>query len=130
MTTPTDGPDEHELAPIEAKLAAPIPVDPDCPPEDSPEPTRPALADRDSDNEHSTDQSSSTMQGRGATLGILFLVTGALGIPLLWMSPHFTQRERLFWSVIVLIYTITLLAVAGGVMWWLYKRMLDFGMFG
>ena len=116
MTQPPD--DASQLKPIAAKLAAPMPADPAIAPEVN------------ATTESESNQSGGMMQGRAATLGILFLVTGALGIPLLWVSPHFSNRERWFWAIIVSLYTLILLVVAGGAVWWVYKRMLESGLFG
>jgi hypothetical protein len=67
------------------------------------------------------------LQSRVAVLSILFLVTGAIGVPLLWMNPNFSRTERVLWTVVVSLYTLSLLAVFGGVVWWLYQRLIDLG---
>jgi hypothetical protein len=41
------------------------------------------------------------IQNRAAVLAILFLATGALGIPLLWINRKFSSIERVFWAVVV-----------------------------
>ncbi|MEO9595790.1 hypothetical protein [Rhodopirellula bahusiensis] len=48
-----------------------------------------------------------------ATLAVLFFVTGAFGIPLLWRNPNFVSWQRVLWSVVVLIYTIALFVGVG-----------------
>ncbi|ELP34004.1 hypothetical protein [Rhodopirellula baltica] len=48
-----------------------------------------------------------------ATLTVLFFVTGAFGIPLLWRNPNFSAWQRVLWSIVVLIYTIALFAGVG-----------------
>ncbi|EMB18849.1 hypothetical protein [Rhodopirellula europaea] len=48
-----------------------------------------------------------------ATLTVLFFVTGAFGIPLLWRNPNFSAWQRVLWSSVVLVYTIALFAVVG-----------------
>ncbi|MDA8696997.1 hypothetical protein N9M41_00875 [Rhodopirellula sp.] len=50
-----------------------------------------------------------SIQSRLTVLAILFCVTGALGLPLLWMSDRFSSLERLVWSVVVTAYTILLI---------------------
>lgn len=91
--------------PIEAKLAAPPPG-------------------LDHDSESDTPEPKPRMfQSRVAVLSILFLVTGAIGIPLLWASPHFSDNERFFWTFMVLLYTLGLLVMAGGIVWWAYARL-------
>ncbi len=92
--------------PIEAKLVAPAPV-------------------KESDSNLASDVSTKPgmFQGRAAVLGILFLVTGAIGLPLLWVSPSFSRAERIFWTIVVLLYTGALLVMAGGAIWWSYDRL-------
>lgn len=53
-------------------------------------------------------------QSRPMVLATLFLVTGVLGVPLLWRSPCFGTIEKWVWTVVVAIYTAVLLA---GVVW-------------
>ncbi|KLU02498.1 putative transmembrane protein [Rhodopirellula islandica] len=48
-----------------------------------------------------------------ATLAVLFFVTGAFGIPLLWRNPNFATWQRFLWSIVVLVYTIALFAGVG-----------------
>jgi hypothetical protein len=55
--------------------------------------------------------------------GMLFGVTGCLGIPFLWMSPKFSRREKIVWSILVTIYTLVLIGVAVGVCWWSYRQI-------
>ena len=42
-------------------------------------------------------------------LAMLFLVTGALGLPLLWISRGFSAASKFVLSIVVLIYTAALL---------------------
>ena len=63
------------------------------------------------------------VQSRAAVLAILFLVTGALGIPLLWMNQSFSTLERVFWAVVVTIYTIGLIAIAWMIVMWSYRQI-------
>ena len=99
---------DDDESPIMGKLAAPPPVVPD---------------DHESDDERAGNRGG-MFQGRASVLCILFLVTGALGIPLLWASPNFSNRERIFWTFAVLLYTILLFVALGGVMWWAYHRLI------
>lgn len=55
------------------------------------------------------------------TLAVLFLVTGAFGIPLLWRNPRFSTWQRCLWTVLVTIYTSALFA---GVVW-VVRNSLD-----
>lgn len=63
------------------------------------------------------------LESRLAVLCILFFVTGALGLPLLWFSPRFSWLERLFWAVVVTIYTVLLIALVWVVLRWSYNRI-------
>lgn len=49
---------------------------------------------------------------RPLIFGMLFGVTGALGLPLLWYSPVFTRKEKWLWSIINMLYTMGLIAIA------------------
>ena len=51
----------------------------------------------------------SLLENKLAVLGTLFLVTGALGIPLLWMSSKFSTHERWLWAIINSVYTAALI---------------------
>lgn len=63
------------------------------------------------------------LANRLAVLCILFFVTGALGLPLLWLSPRFTWPQRIFWGVVVTIYTILLIALVALVLRWSYNQI-------
>jgi len=63
-------------------------------------------------------------ENRAAVFATLFLVTGCLGIPLLWMSSRFSRPERIVWSVAVTLYTLVLIAVVVAVFIWSYRRAL------
>jgi len=60
---------------------------------------------------------------RLAVLGVLFLMTGFLGLPLLWMNPRFSNMERWLWAVIVTIYTCILIALAGWIVMWSWNSI-------
>ena len=62
-------------------------------------------------------KSDGVLHSRPLILGVLFGVTGVLGLPLLWYSPVFTRGEKVYWSVINTLYTLGLLAmaIAGGI---------------
>ncbi len=62
-----------------------------------------------------------TLNSRAAILGTLFLITGAIGLPLLWYSPVFSQLEKWIWSAIALIYTAALIGVTWAVVVWCYR---------
>ncbi|EMI54182.1 hypothetical protein [Rhodopirellula sallentina] len=43
-----------------------------------------------------------------AVLTVLFVVTGAFGLPLLWRNDRFSLAGKCFWSVAVTVYTVAL----------------------
>ncbi len=103
---------QRDDSPIDAQLAAP-PVSYD---------------DESSGSKAVPDGSTATpfsdlIQSRAAVLTILFLATGALGIPLLWANNKFSNGERIFWTIVVTIYTILLLAAFCWIMMWSYRRI-------
>lgn len=57
------------------------------------------------------------LHNRALIMGLLFGVTGALGLPLLWYSPVFTRQEKWFWSLINIAYTALLIAIALAAIW-------------
>lgn len=65
----------------------------------------------------------SLAQSRGMVLAILFGVTGAIGIPLLWMNKRFSTAERIFWSLVVLSYTSLLIGGTLWIVWWAYRMV-------
>ena len=87
-------------SPIDAQLAAPPP--------ELPESARPPVYEP---------------AASSVVLAVLFLVTGALGIPLLWVNQKFSNAERVFWTVVVLIYTVLLIAGVGWIVWWAWTRI-------
>lgn len=66
---------------------------------------------------------SQLLNSRAAILGLLFCVTGFLGIPFLWKSPKFSRTEKIVWSVVVTIYTLALIAIAAAICWWSYTQI-------
>ncbi len=65
------------------------------------------------------------LDNKPALLGMLFFVTAALGLPLLWKSKKFTTAEKTTWSIIVSIYTIIILWIFCAIMWWSYARISE-----
>lgn len=63
------------------------------------------------------------IQNKLAVLACLFLVTGFLGLPLLWMNRRFSTAERFVWSLVVTIYTLALIGLVGLVVLWLYRQV-------
>ena len=68
----------------------------------------------------------SLLQSKAAILAILFLATGALGIPLLWTNQRFSTKERLFWAVLATIYSLSLLAFLGWFVFWLKSQVMGY----
>ncbi len=75
------------------------------------------------DPSHAKDRASAGIQNRGVVLAILFLVTGVLGLPLLWLCKTFTTFERIFWSVTVSLYTAALIWVVAQICWWTIRQI-------
>ena len=63
------------------------------------------------------------IDSRPAMFGMLFGVTGFLGIPFLWMSDSFSRTEKIVWSIVVTIYTLILIGVAVAICWWSYAQI-------
>ena len=64
------------------------------------------------------------IQSKLAVLACLFLVTGFLGLPLLWMNRKFSTAERFLWAFIVIIYTLALIGLVAAIVLWCYKQIM------
>ncbi len=64
------------------------------------------------------------LQSKTVVFATLFLVTGFLGIPLLWINQSFSNTERIVWSVVVTIYTVALLYGAWLICLWSYHSII------
>ena len=72
-----------------------------------------------------SDQLNSSLLGnRRALLVLLWGVTGFLGLPLLWLSPKFSVAEKLVYSVLITFYSLFLIGMATGIVWWAYLRIM------
>lgn len=58
-------------------------------------------------------------------LGMLFFVTAALGLPVLWMSRGFSLAGKIVVSVLVIAWTVLILWLFWLVMVWSYTRIVD-----
>jgi hypothetical protein len=67
---------------------------------------------------------SSLLGNRRALLVLLWGVTGFLGLPLLWVSPKFSATEKLVYSVLITFYSLFLIGMATGIVWWAYLRIM------
>jgi hypothetical protein len=56
-------------------------------------------------------------------LSLLFFVTAALGIPMLWKSRAFSPLAKLLLTIVVIAYTLLLLWLTWQVMLWSYNRV-------
>ncbi len=63
-----------------------------------------------------------TLQSRLLVLATLFCVTGALGLPLLWISPAFSRIHKVIWSIIVMAYTCALIGGTWAIVVWAYRQ--------
>jgi len=66
-----------------------------------------------------------TLNSRTAVLGTLFLVTGAIGLPMVWYSPVFSKVEKWFWSFMAIAYTSALIGVTWAIVYWCYRLFRD-----
>lgn len=62
------------------------------------------------------------VNSRWTVLILLFGVLGVLGVPLLWVSRGFSRKEKIFWSIAVTIYTLALIAIAAGCIWFAWAQ--------
>ena len=65
------------------------------------------------------------IQNKLAVLACLFLVTGFLGLPLLWMNRRFSTAERFVWSLVVTIYTLALIGLVGLIVLRVYRMLVS-----
>ena len=98
---------QPEESPLEAQLAAPPPV----------------TAEKTGIGAQTKSGMAAVTDSRGMVLLILFGVTGALGIPLLWMNKNFSLIERIFWSIVVILYTTLLVGVTAAIVMWAYRAI-------
>lgn len=56
---------------------------------------------------------------------VLFFVTAALGLPLLWVSRGFTLAGKVFWTIAVSLYTVLVLWLFWLVMVWCYHEIAN-----
>ena len=64
------------------------------------------------------------VSNRKVILAMLFLVTGALGLPLLWLSPAFNPTEKVIWSLVNLVYTLMLIGLCVVICYWAYSQIM------
>ena len=69
---------------------------------------KPIVAELVDESLETAKANSQGLQNRLTVLAILFFVTGALGLPLLWVNRRFSIREQMIWSLVVTLYTALL----------------------
>jgi hypothetical protein len=68
---------------------------------------------------------SSFLDSRWLVLALLFLVTGALGVPILWASGAFSRNAKILLTLVVTIYTLLICTVAALIVLWAYQRVMQ-----
>lgn len=58
-------------------------------------------------------------------IAVLFLVTAATGLPLLWMSRGFSLASKIFLTILVLLWTVLIFWAFYLVMAWCIPRILE-----
>ncbi|QDS91055.1 hypothetical protein EC9_52750 [Rosistilla ulvae] len=96
--------DPSKSTPIEAEIVSATLVD------DAPQPEAKHWIEDLADN-------------RAIVIGTLFLVTGVLGLPLLWISRQFTPLQKWLLSIVVTIYTLVLIVIVALVLMWSWNRI-------
>lgn len=64
------------------------------------------------------------VSNRKVILLMLFFVTGALGLPLLWLSPAFNATEKVAWSLVNILYTLMLIGLCLAICFWAYSQVM------
>ncbi|MEZ6135980.1 MAG: hypothetical protein R3C53_13850 [Pirellulaceae bacterium] len=65
------------------------------------------------------------LDNRWVMFVMLFGVTAALGLPLLWRSRGFSRTEKIFWSVVVSLYTVLIFWIFFKIMYWSYSNIVN-----
>ena len=65
------------------------------------------------------------VDNRWLVLGLLFFVTAALGLPVLWASRGFSFAGKVVVTLAVLVWTALVLWVFGLIMIWCYGQILQ-----
>lgn len=59
----------------------------------------------------------------GLVLLSCFFVFAVFGIPLIFMCRKFSPVTKVFWSAVVILYTLFLFACVGGILYWTYLQV-------
>lgn len=65
------------------------------------------------------------IENRWMMLLMLFGVTAALGLPFLWKSRTFSRNEKVFWSIVVSLYTVLIFWIFFKIMYWCYTSIAN-----
>jgi hypothetical protein len=71
------------------------------------------------------DRVASLLENPWMVVAVLFLATGALGIPLIWMCRRFSTIVKILLTVVVTIYTAFILWLFWLIMVWCYQRIVE-----
>ncbi len=123
MTTPHD---EARNSPIDRGMAAPI--DPQLlasasATSDQSQPVGNAGRPTTGTQTAGSNTATKLIQNKTAVLLTLFCVTGFLGLPLLWLNKRFSSVERVLWTVLVCLYSLSLIAGTIAICRWAYAQI-------
>lgn len=62
------------------------------------------------------------IHSRMAVLLLCFGVLGFFGVPLICVSRAFSQKEKYWWSAVVILYTLVLMAITAGCIWFAWRQ--------
>ena len=65
---------------------------------------------------------------RVTVFALIFLVAGAFALPVLWLSPAFSVRGKVLWSIVATVYTVIavlLLLCMNRVVWEMWSQILS-----
>lgn len=60
---------------------------------------------------------------RWLVLVMLFVLMGALAVPMLWRSPHFARRTKVVLSVLAVLQTAVVLVILAMVILWFFGQI-------
>ena len=60
----------------------------------------------------------------GLVLLSCFTVFAVFGLPLIFMCRKFSPVMKVFWSIVVILYTLLLFACVGGIVYWTYLEVM------
>lgn len=78
-----------------------------------------------SDGDHSDAHVSAIeklVNSKVTVLVLCFAVLGFFGVPLICVSKGFTRSQKIFWSVVVIVYTLILVAITAASIWFAWRQ--------